>query len=121
MTKSENVRNRFPVGCRVWSTAPWQSARGVVDGYTADGRLVVDCLGVDVGRRLLMDPSHAWTDCDAFTLYVASVQALAEQDGVTEPGKPYCDPQAWRGAWEDGMTPDEAWSDQKRAAREAGW
>lgn len=51
-----------------------------------------------------------------FEQYVAAIQALAEADGASLPGNPYCDPEAWRDAYSDGLTPQEAWEAEQDAA-----
>lgn len=48
--------------------------------------------------------------------YVAAIQSLAERDGATDPGKPYCDPEAWREAFNNGTTPAEIWAEECHAA-----
>ena len=40
-----------------------------------------------------------------FAAYVAAIQALAEECGATDPGEPYCDAEAWRDAFTNGLTP----------------
>jgi hypothetical protein len=47
-----------------------------------------------------------------FDDYVAVIQALAEQEGATEPGTPYCDPEEWRDMYDSGLTPEEAWQEE---------
>ena len=51
-----------------------------------------------------------------FELYVAAINQLAEQSGATDPGEPYCDGEAWRDAFNDGLTPAEAWGEEVAAA-----
>lgn len=51
-----------------------------------------------------------------FEAFVAEIQKLAEASGATDPGKPYCDAEAWREAYNDGCTPQEAWSEEVSAA-----
>ncbi|MCA6114270.1 hypothetical protein J6524_04915 [Bradyrhizobium sp. WSM 1738] len=51
-----------------------------------------------------------------FEDYVADLQQLAEDCGATDPGKPYCDAEAWRPAFEAGMTVSEAWRAEEEAA-----
>jgi hypothetical protein len=53
-----------------------------------------------------------------FEEYVAEIQTLAEECGAADPGKPYCDAEAWREAFDDGMTPSEAWREECLAAAE---
>lgn len=47
-----------------------------------------------------------------FEQYVAAIQALAERDEATLPGTPYCDAEAWREAYDEGITPAEAWGEE---------
>lgn len=56
----------------------------------------------------------------SFEQYVAAINALAARDGFSERGKPYCDAEAWRDAYDDGLTPSEAWADEKHAAATNG-
>lgn len=51
-----------------------------------------------------------------FDQYVAEIQKLAEACGATDPGKPYCEAEAWRDAYNDGMTPADAWGEEVHAA-----
>lgn len=51
-----------------------------------------------------------------FEDYVTEMQTLAEECGAADPGKPYCDPEAWREAFEHGLTPGEAWRAEEEAA-----
>lgn len=51
-----------------------------------------------------------------FDQYVAAIQKLAEACGATDAGKPYCEAEAWRDAYNDGLPPDEAWSEEVSAA-----
>jgi hypothetical protein len=60
----------------------------------------------NLNRRVTMD----------FDQYVAEIQKLAETCGATDPGKPYCEAEAWRGSFNDGLTPAEAWSEEVSAA-----
>lgn len=54
----------------------------------------------------------------SFADYVAEIQKLAEECGATDPGKPYCDADAWRDAFDDGLTVGEAWREECLAAAE---
>jgi len=54
----------------------------------------------------------------SFDDYVTQIQVLAEKCGATEPGKPYCEAEAWRDAFNDGLTPSEAWHEECLAAAE---
>lgn len=56
------------------------------------------------------------TDHDNFEQYVAEIQKLAEAAGAADPGKPYCEAEAWREAFEDGLSPADAWSEEVSAA-----
>jgi len=51
-----------------------------------------------------------------FQAYVDAIQKLAEGCGATDPGKPYCEPEAWLDAFNDGLSPSEAWSEEVSAA-----
>lgn len=51
-----------------------------------------------------------------FEEYVDAIQKLAEAQDATAPGKPYCDAEAWRNAFDEGMSPNEAWREEMRAA-----
>lgn len=51
-----------------------------------------------------------------FEEYVAEVQRLAEACGATLVGKQYCQPDAWRDSFDDGLSPEEAWSEEASAA-----
>lgn len=51
-----------------------------------------------------------------FEAFVAEIQKMAELCGATEPGKPYCDAEAWRAAFDDGLSPEEAWGEEVSAA-----
>lgn len=51
-----------------------------------------------------------------FKAYVDSIQALAERDGATDPGVPYCDAETWRDAFRDGLAPADAWQGEREAA-----
>lgn len=51
-----------------------------------------------------------------FDAFVAAIQALAEKDGAAEPGKPYCDAEAWRACFDEGMTAEDAWKAERDAA-----
>lgn len=51
-----------------------------------------------------------------FEDYVAELQQMAVECGATDPGKPYCDPEAWREAFEEGLTTGEAWRAEEEAA-----
>jgi hypothetical protein len=51
-----------------------------------------------------------------FEAFVAEIQALAERDGATDPGVPYCDAEAWRDAYDDGLSPGEVWQEECDAA-----
>lgn len=51
-----------------------------------------------------------------FEAYVEHIQKLAEACGATDPGKPYCESEAWLDAFNDGLTPAEAWSEEVAAA-----
>jgi hypothetical protein len=51
-----------------------------------------------------------------FEQYVAEIQKLAEACGATDPGKPYCEAEAWRDAYNDEVSPAEAWSEEVSAA-----
>lgn len=48
--------------------------------------------------------------------YAAAIQAMAERDGATDRGTPYCSPECWSGAFLDGLTPEEAWAEEVSAA-----
>ena len=48
----------------------------------------------------------------AFAAYVAAIQALAEECGATDVGVPYCDAEAWRDAFTDGLPPASAWAEE---------
>ena len=50
-----------------------------------------------------------------FEEYVRAIQALAEADGTTDAGMPYCPPETWRESYEDGLEPDEAWDEERSA------
>lgn len=54
-----------------------------------------------------------------FDAFVSAIQALAEADGDVLPGVPCREPDAWRAAFADGLTPDEAWDGESWMAREA--
>ena len=51
-----------------------------------------------------------------FEEFTAAIQAKAEACGATDPGKPYCDPEAWRDAFVEGATVDEVWQGECDAA-----
>lgn len=51
-----------------------------------------------------------------FDQFVAEIQKLAEACGATDPGKPYCEPEAWREAWLDDLSPADAWAEEVHAA-----
>jgi len=53
-----------------------------------------------------------------FQEFVAEIQKLAEACGATDQGKPYCDAEAWREAFNEGMSPAEAWREECLAAAE---
>lgn len=53
-----------------------------------------------------------------FDQYVAAIQTCAEVEGATQRGVPYCEPEAWRDSYNDGMTPKEAWHEEMLAAAE---
>ncbi len=53
-----------------------------------------------------------------FEEYVAEIQKLAEACGATDPGKPYCEAEAWRDGFSDGLTPAEQWAEEVSAASE---
>lgn len=55
-----------------------------------------------------------------FEDYVAKIQKLAEACGATDPGKPYCDAETWRDAYEQGVTPAEVWQGEVDAAASMG-
>ena len=55
-----------------------------------------------------------------FNDYVASIQRLAEECGVTPVGEPYCDPEAWRNFFNEGLTPREAWEEEVDTLRTNG-
>jgi hypothetical protein len=63
----------------------------------------------------MTNPTQAAADA-AFQSYVDAIQKLAEASGATEPGKPYCDAEAWRDAFNDGALPSEAWAEEVSAA-----
>lgn len=47
-----------------------------------------------------------------FEQYVAAIDALAFKDDQLELGETYCDAKAWRDAYDDGLTPEEAWAEE---------
>ena len=51
-----------------------------------------------------------------FEEYVGEIQKLAESSGATDAGKSYCEAEAWQGAFDDGLTPEEAWGEEMCAA-----
>lgn len=51
-----------------------------------------------------------------FETYTAAIQALAERDLATPQGELYCEPEIWRASFDDGLTPEEAWSEECAAA-----
>ena len=53
-----------------------------------------------------------------FEQYVAEIQKFAESCGATDHGKPYCDTEAWRDGFNDGMSPAEAWHEECLSAAE---
>ena len=53
-----------------------------------------------------------------FEDYAAEIQTLAEECGATDPGKLYCEAEAWRESFDDGLTPSEAWREECLAAAE---
>lgn len=66
-------------------------------------------------------PSGDFGPCDCpeamtFEQYVAEIQKLAEACAATDPGKPYCEAEAWRDAYNDDVAPSEAWSEEVAAA-----
>lgn len=58
------------------------------------------------------------TRAAAFEWYVDEIQKLAEACGGADHGKPYCEAEAWRESFNDGLTPAEAWSEEVAAASE---
>lgn len=55
-----------------------------------------------------------------FDTFVAAIQALAEKDGATEAGKPYCEAEAWRACFDEGLTAEDAWKAERDAAASMG-
>lgn len=53
-----------------------------------------------------------------FETYVAAIQKLAEACGATEVGVPYCEAEAWRDSYDNGIPHSEAWSAEVSAASE---
>lgn len=53
-----------------------------------------------------------------FEQFVAEIETLAQKRGATQVGKPYCEAEAWRDAFNDGMTPAEAWAEEMSNASE---
>lgn len=51
-----------------------------------------------------------------FETYVAAIQKLAESSGASENGKPYCEAEAWRDSYNNGLSPAEAWSEEVASA-----
>jgi len=51
-----------------------------------------------------------------FETYVAEIQKLAEASGATDPGIPYCEAEAWREAFDNGLPPRDAWDEEVHAA-----
>lgn len=51
-----------------------------------------------------------------FEEYITAIQKLAEAAGATSVGIPYCDVEAWREAFNDGVPPQEAWDEEVSAA-----
>lgn len=51
-----------------------------------------------------------------FEQYVSEIQRLAEENKATDKGKRYCEDEAWREAFNEGLTPKEAWLEECSAA-----
>ena len=52
-----------------------------------------------------------------FAEYVSEINDLARRcDAIPDGEENYCDPEAWRDAYQDGMTPAEAWGEEVSAA-----
>ena len=51
-----------------------------------------------------------------FDTYVAEINELAVKCGATDAGKAYCDAEAWRDSFDDGLTAEQAWSEEVYAA-----
>lgn len=60
----------------------------------------------------------AHPDLTPFALFVAQIQSLAWRDGACPQGELYCAPEAWRDAFDDGLTPKKAWQEERWAAAE---
>ena len=52
----------------------------------------------------------------SFEEFVNETNRLADADGAVRSDGLYCEPAAWRGMYDDGMSPAEAWREERAAA-----
>jgi hypothetical protein len=63
--------------------------------------------------------SDAFVEQFAFRKYVDRINDLAQKANMTDPGIPYADDDSWRDAFNDGMSPEDAWNEELTACVEA--